>query len=244
MMVRLTAVVISALFMLLVSARDAATGVAKADDYSSFWIWGGVKPQPALAKAEQLYILQGEVVEEGLLDKTRVFVVPQGMPVARIKKGKVWLVYRVDTLHWNPEIVRQLVVRLKEWQRSGNPIVGLQIDFDAGSRSLNEYAAFLRQLRTELPAEYRLSISGLLDWSSTGDVTTINRLVDVIDEIVIQTYQGRRTISDYHAYLPALRRLRIPFKIGIVQDGEWQAPDGMAQNPLFRGYVMFLLNQR
>ncbi|NTW53143.1 MAG: DUF3142 domain-containing protein, partial [Chlorobiaceae bacterium] len=189
-------------------------------------------------------ILQGAVVELGLHDESAVCVVSQGMPVARIKKGQVWLVYRVETLHWTPDIVHQLIFRLKEWQRSGNPIVGLQIDFDAGSLYLNEYATFLRQLRSELPAEYRLSISGLLDWSSTGDVTAINGLADVIDEMVIQTYQGRKTIANYQAYLPALKRLRVPFRIGVVQDGEWQAPDDLEYNPMFRGYVMFLLNQR
>jgi len=244
MKVKLPATVLTVLCLVSCYPREAEAGTAKADDYSSFWIWGGVKPQPVLGKAEQLYILQGAVVELGLHDELEVCVVSQGMPVARIKKGQVWLVYRVETLRWTPDIVHQLIFRLKEWQRSGNPIVGLQIDFDAGSLYLNEYATFLRQLRSELPAEYRLSISGLLDWSSTGDVTAINGLTDVIDEIVIQTYQGRKTIANYQAYLPALKRLRVPFRIGVVQEGEWQAPDDLERNPMFRGYVMFLLNQR
>jgi hypothetical protein len=241
---RLASTLLIALCFVLAYPGDAKAGTASADDFSSFWIWGGVKAQPLLGKAEQLYILQGAVVEMRSHDESRVCVVSQGMPVARIKKGQVWLVYRVETLHWTPAIVHQLICRLKEWQRWGNPVVGLQIDFDSGSLYLNEYAAFLRQLRSELPAEYRLSISGLLDWSSTGDVTAINGLTDVIDEIVIQTYQGRMTIANYQTYMPALKRLCVPFRIGVVQEGEWQAPDDLERNPMFRGYVMFLLNKR
>jgi hypothetical protein len=60
--------------------------------------------------------------------------------------------------------------------------------------------------------------------------------------VVIQTYQGRKTITNYNAYLPALKRLTLPFKIGLVQNGEWQAPEYLEASPWFRGYVVFLRN--
>lgn len=170
-------------------------------------------------------------------------VIAQGMPVARIKNGRVWLVYRADTLRWTAEIMPAIILRLQQWQQAGNPVVGLQIDFDAKTRHLQEYATFLKQIRTLLPPDYRLSITGLLDWSSTGDIKTINRLKNVVDEVTVQTYQGRRTISTYNTYLPALQRLTIPFKIGLVQNGEWQAPAYLRSNPWFKGYVVFLQNQ-
>ena len=100
----------------------------------------------------------------------------------------------------------------------------------------------MRDLRTRLPAGYRLSITGLLDWSSQANPAELAALRNTIDEIVLQTYQGRRTISNYRTYLASLMRLRIPFKIGLVQGGEWQAPADLAENPWFRGYVVFLLN--
>lgn len=63
----------------------------------------------------------------------------------------------------------------------------------------------------------------------------------VVDEVVIQTYQGRRTIPGYESYLASLARLPIPYRIGLVQGGEWRAPAGLNADPEFRGYVVFLL---
>ena len=222
---------------------QAAEAIVRAEDYSSFWIWGGVKPQAALSQAESLYILQGHVIEAKGTNNPKMVVVTQGMNVARLTRGKVWLVYRADTLRWTPPVMAGIVARLDEWRRHGNPVVGLQIDFDARTRHLREYAGFLRKVRMELPERYLLGITGLLDWSSTGDVGTINGLRNVIDEVVVQTYQGRRTITNYQVYLPALRRLMLPFKVGVVQHGEWEAPDYLESNPWFRGYVVFLRNE-
>jgi hypothetical protein len=240
---RQPAALITALLCALLHTCPAHAGIVTATDYSSFWIWGGVKPQPVLSRAENLYILQGQVIERKRHNRDDVMVVAQGMPVARIKKSRIWLVYRADTLRWTPDIMPAIILRLKQWQLSGNPVVGLEIDFDAKTRYLQEYVTFLKQIRTQLPAEYRLGITGLLDWSSTGDINAINQLQDVIDEITVQTYQGRRTITNYAAYLPALARLTLPFKIGLIQNGEWLAPEGLEANPWFQGYVVFLQNK-
>lgn len=238
-----SALAIMVLLLTLVQALPVRAGIVQATDYSSFWIWGGVKPQPVLSQAKSLYILQGEVIAKKQQDISRVMVVDQGMPVARLSKSKVWLVYRADTLHWTPAVVQALISRLKRWKISGNPVIGLQIDFDVRTRHLEEYVLFLRQLRTQLPVQYQLSITGLLDWSSNGDIEAINRLKNVVDEVIVQTYRGRKTITDYAAYLPKLRRLTLPFKIGLIQNGEWQAPEDFESNPWFQGYVIFLQNQ-
>ena len=60
--------------------------------------------------------------------------------------------------------------------------------------------------------------------------------------MVLQTYQGRRTIPGYQAYMARLGRLKVPFKIGLLEGGEWTAPADLAANPWFRGYVVFLKN--
>ena len=216
------------------------TDVVQAEDYASFWIWGGVKPQPVLAQAESLYILQGEVAVE----RQRTKLTPQGMAVARLRKGEIWLVYRVNTLDWPPEIMPQIAARLNLWRLSGNPVIGLQIDFDAGTRQLRKYAAFLRQVRQELPAEYRFSITGLLDWTSNGDIGAINQLKRIVDEVVIQTYQGKKTVPNYSSYLRQTGRLTLPFKIGLVQGGTWQPDKKLESTSWFRGYVVFLQNSR
>ncbi len=207
-------------------------------------MWGGVKPQPVLSQARTLYILQGQVAEKEMEAGRKTVVIAQGTAVGRITDRDVWLVYRAATLEWTPETMRVILSRLERWKLSGNRTAGIQVDFDVKTRRLPEYVRFLRKLRSLLPAEYRLSITGLLDWANNGDPKAINGLKHVVDEVVVQTYQGRRTVRNYQVYLPALKRLALPFKIGIIQNGEWEAPAGLESNPFFQGYVVFLQNGR
>lgn len=229
----------------LCCAAPAAAEVAPAD-YNAFWLWGGVTPPPALApvlaKAEALYILQGEV----RLDRQRKMAElrAQGMSVPRLKNDAVWLVYRTDTLHWPARIAALMNARVARWRAAGNQVIGVQIDFDSATGRLADYAGFLRQLRGQLRPDCRLGITGLLDWSGRIDPTTMNDLAGTIDELVIQTYQGRKTIAGYAAYLPHLERLTLPFKIGLVEAGDWTAPADLAANAWFRGYVVFLTNRK
>ncbi|MGV8663901.1 DUF3142 domain-containing protein, partial [Pseudomonas aeruginosa] len=44
------------------------------------------------------------------------------------------------------------------------------------------------------------------------------------------------------ASLRRVRRLQLPYRIGLVRGGDAQAPDYLEQSPWFRGYVVFLLN--
>jgi hypothetical protein len=39
-----------------------------------------------------------------------------------------------------------------------------------------------------------------------------------------------------------MNRLGLPFKIGLIQGGEWQAPGYLQESEWFRGYVVFLRN--
>jgi len=225
----------------LLAFADARAAV-DARDYDSFWLWSGVAPQPVLSQAKSLYILQGQVSESRRSPQRTVNFIAQGIAIPRLTRGEVWVVYRAHTLRWPESVYQQLLGQVKRWQQAGNPVVGIQIDFDARTRYLDEYAAFLRDLRQRLPADLRLSITGLMDWSSNADPTAIAQLKGVVDEVVVQTYQGRHSIPDYAAYLPRMNRLGMPFKIGLVQGGEWQAPGYLKGNEWFRGYVVFLQN--
>jgi len=225
----------------LVAPGRAVAAPVVATDHDSFWLWAGVTSQPVLAKARSLYFLQGEVVQPRR-PGAGIRLVAQRGAAPHAHPGQIWLTYRVSTLDWPQPVYDQIFARLERWRAAGQPVTGLQIDFDSGTRQLERYGRFLRDLRARLPAGYRLSITGLLDWSSQAGPTELAALRSTIDEIVLQTYQGRRTISNYRAYVASLMRLRIPFKIGLVQGGEWQAPAGLAENPWFRGYVVFLLN--
>jgi hypothetical protein len=227
-----------AALLLLLTITPAAAAPTDAADHDAFFLWAGVKPQRVLANARRLYLLQGQV-EDG----EPVRLIAQRAALPRIAHAEVWMVVRVETLAWPDAVYRQVLAALARWRAAGSKVVGLQIDFDAGTRHLERYASFLADLRKRLPAAYRLSITGLLDWSSNGDPAGLAALGGVVDEVVLQIYQGRRVIPGYAGYLAALDRLQLPFRIGLLQGGDWEAPARLADNPWFRGYVVFLVNE-
>jgi hypothetical protein len=208
-----------------------------ADRYDSFWLWAGVRPQPVLGRARALYLLDGEI---RALEPGRYAALRPGVP--RLSGKAVWLVVRTDTLDWPDNAVGALAARLDRWAAAGNRVEGLQVDFDARSRGLARYFGFLREVRLGLPERYRLSITGLMDWSANADPAALAGLRGVVDEVVVQTYQGRSTIPGYEAWFDRMRGLPLPFKVGLVQGGEWREPAGLAKEPNFRGYVVFLVN--
>ena len=223
--------------MLLLASCQPKQSRVDAADYDAFWLWAGVKPRPVLDSARTIYILEAEV--RGAANARLISLRPA---TPRVSHAELWLVYRVETLAWDDAIYRQLNSDLARWKAGGNHVVGVQIDFDAATKGLSGYAAFLRNLRAQLPVDAKLGITGLLDWSSQGDSADLNQLNGVVDEVVLQTYQGRHTIKGYENYLQSLGRLRMSYKLGLVQNGEWRAPPSLAIDPHFQGYVVFLLN--
>ncbi|WP_245500949.1 DUF3142 domain-containing protein [Lichenibacterium minor] len=215
----------------------AAPEIVEAGRYRAFWLWAGVRPQPALAGAEAVYLLQGEV-EDGPV----VRLASRRAAIPHVRGSDVWLVVRAATLAWPPAVYAQVLRALADWRAAGDRVVGVQIDFDARTRGLAGYAAFLKDLRGRLPADCRLGITGLLDWSANGDPAGLAALAGTVDEVVLQIYQGRHVIPGYAAYLGTLGRMTVPFRIGLLQGAEWRPPEGLERRPLFRGYVVFLRN--
>jgi hypothetical protein len=221
----------------LACAVPAGAVPVVADRYDAFWLWAGVKPQPVLKHAHQIYLLQGEVVASN-----PARLVAQRPAIPRISEPEIWMVVRVQTLQWTPHIYEQLRAQITRWQAAGNHVVGVQIDFDAHTRHLADYAAFLADLRRKLPGGCKLGITGLLDWSANGDPKGLDALAGIVDEVVLQIYQGRHVIPGYADYFRRLDRLPIPFRVGLLQGGEWLPPPTLATNPRFNGYVVFLTN--
>lgn len=213
--------------------------IVDANLYDAFWIWGNISSAPYLERAQQIYILQGEI----RANKTRKQseLTPQGISVRHLPKHKIWLVFRSYHLNWQTDNIEKIVARMQQWERNGNQIVGLQIDFDSKTSQLKPYALFLKQLRQQLPAKYQLSITGLMDWSNIKDAETLSLLRENIDELIIQSYQGTTTIANADAYLNKIPKLNLPYKIGIVQHGQWAKQKSIEQDPNFKGYVVFLL---
>lgn len=192
-----------------------------------------------LKHARTIYILQGEIREAR---KPRLVSLRPGTP--HIDHAQLWVVYRTETLDWSEDIVPQIRADLNRWKAAGNRVTGVQIDFDAATSGLSGYALFLRKLRSQLPSDSKLSVTGLLDWSSQGNSADLNALAGVVDEVVLQSYQGRHTIPGYDAYLSTLTRLDMPYRIGLVQNGDWKPRAALRRDPDFKGYVIFLLNPK
>lgn len=188
--------------------------------------------------ARTVYLHQGEVVtRQGLVRFERL-----GLPVSRLTFPQIWITVRFTTLEIPDEMLARIIRLMQRWRLAGNHVVGLQIDFDAATRRLEHYGQFLQRVRKMMPAEYALGVTGLLDWAKTGNVATLNALP--IDELVVQSYQGRHTVPNYADYLPALTALRIPFRLGVVQHGQWRQQDEqrLLASPWYRGGVVFMLN--
>ena len=223
--------------LLLAMVMPARAEVVRAEDHDSFWLWAGVEPQGMLARARELYLLAGEVSDRG-----HPHVISQRSATPHVANADVWIVYRAQTIDWNDAVLDEVLAHVESWRAAGNRIVGLQIDFDAGTKHLERYAEFLGEVRARLPGQYRLGVTGLLDWSANGDPAGLDALAGVVDEVVLQIYQGHHVIPGYERYLAKLDRMKVAFRIGLLQGGEWQAPPLLAMNDKFRGYVVFLLN--
>jgi hypothetical protein len=204
--------------------------------YQAFFLWPGVPAPSWLGTASEVYLLAGEV-RHGSNDR---FHLLRATP--RTPGPKLWLVVRVERLDWTEAVTRQVLHTIALWEAAGNRLEGLQIDFDSATRGLAQYAAFLRDVRGRLPRRWKLSITGLMDWSAGGDAGALRQLSGTVDEIVVQTYQGRETIPGYERYLASLLRLGMPYRIGLVSGGLWRAPSELTRDPAFRGYVVFLLD--
>ncbi len=228
----------AALVLALLLAACAPSGAQRveAEQYDAFFLWAGVKPQPVLDQAKTLYLLAGEVRRDGGYVPLRA--TPQ------VKHAEVWLVVRAQSLDWPPATMERVGNELARWQGAGNRLAGVQIDFDSSTRGLDRYAAFLKQLRGGLDPRFRLSITGLMDWSANADPSALAALKGTVDEVVVQSYQGRATIPGYQTYLARLARVPVPHKVALVQGGEWTEPTALKTDPLFRGYVVFLVNPR
>ena len=205
--------------------------------YDAYFLWAGVVPQAALEDAKTIYILSGEVRRE---DNSKLLNLKAGVP--NITHADIWMTVRVERIDWRDQVFDRILSDLRRWEEAGNRLQGLQIDFDAATLHLDKYQSFLAELRKRLPERFSLSVTGVMDWLVLGKSDVLENLGEVVDEVVIQTYQDRDTIEGYEFYLGSLSRLKFPYRIGIVQGGSWQEPINLKIDPDFKGYVVFLVN--
>lgn len=188
--------------------------------------------------AEAVFLLWGELRVE---DPNRI--VPLLSTVPQGDTDALWLVVRAERLDWGEGAYDQLLSAAQAWQ-SARRLAGVQIDFDSSTADLGRYAEFLSDLRTRLPDELKLSATGLMDWPANASQGDLLALAEPLDEIVIQTYRHTTTTAGYERYLQSTQRLDLPFRIALVEHGDWSEPPHLRADPDFKGYVVFLLAER
>lgn len=205
-------------------------------DHDAFYLWSGVEPVAGMEDAEAVYLHWGEL-RRG--DPNRMVVLRRTVP--RAMPGELWLVVRAERLDWGDGAYTELARSAQLWNRDG-ALTGVQVDFDASTPRLGDYARFLKDLRNRLDPALRLSATGLMDWPANASATDLAAVAQALDEIVIQTYRGTRTVQGYGAYLAATSRLALPYRIAVVEGGVWSLPSHIAADPRYQGTVVFLLS--
>jgi len=222
------------------STAHAEATTVKAVDFEEYWLWAGVRTRPEIASAKTIYLLQGEVALEA--PGGSISIKPQGGAQPAPHHQDLWIVYRVGTLEWSPDVFASLIRKYSNWKAVSGKIHGVQIDFDAGTRNLANYVEFLKSLRQQLPQGCKVSVTGLMDWAANANTDEINKLSGVVDEVVFQTYRKDKTVDDIDKYLRKMERIQIPFKIGLGEGALWDTSAPIARHQYFRGYVVFLRN--
>jgi len=208
-----------------------------------FWFWEGseVTAQTATLSADTVYFHGGRI-EQGA-GRNFWFVgrnLPEPLPDAK----EYWMTLRyerqqVPSVDAIPQLGESLRWTKAEADRRHIPFAGVQLDIDAPTGSLRQYATFLREVRKVLPSGTRLSITALLDWFREG--TSISEVIKEVDEFVPQFYdlsgsdEGRGTFRvsvsqpqdlrpvaariDSAEWGPRFNRYAKPYRIGISTFG-------------------------
>ena len=227
---------------LLITAATPLHEAVQSEHYQEFWVWGGIHAAQIPQPAQRLYLLQGGI---RLNSQNQPIFQRQGI-LPQLLNAPIFLVYHLETLAWNAVLKQSILNQIKAWQAYQQPVLGIQLDFDAGTKNLQYYEQFLRQVRAEFPPQYQLSITGLLDWSQNANPEVLLNLADILDEVIFQTYQGKNTIPDYARYIHSLLRLQVAFKVGVVEGADWNVAYErlLRKSPYFRGMVVFMLPRK
>lgn len=225
---------VTAMYRVHHHASTQASSTVNPQSYSEFWLWPGVT-MPADLEINRLYVLAQA------FNRQERFEPYWPSPPHLKKTGEVVLVYRLEKPVAADVLAEHAQLDIAAWELAGNRVRGIQIDFDSGTSSLENYATFLARLRTALDKHFILSVTGLMDWGNARQYD-MQAMSATVDEIVFQTYQGTATLPGYETYLKKIIALKIPFKIGVISGGEFssRASDQLAGQSGFLGFVVFL----
>jgi hypothetical protein len=194
---------------------------------TGYWYWSD-RTDPADLPGDpidSLYVHAGNIHSDqrGWFAYARL---PDRLPPAR----EYWVVFRYDRqslpdLAAAPLVARETARLIAAARRNGVSIFGLQLDIDSPTSALGQYAAFLREVKKDLPG-VPVSITALLDWFRPG--TAVADVIRETHEFVPQFYdtadprRNRYAIAepvDAARWGPIFNRFRKPFRIGISTFG-------------------------
>src|SRR3569832_76861 len=101
------------LWAAITSLSGAQPSPVDANRYDAFWLWAGVEPQPALAHARTIYLLDAEV------RPGKAALVSQRPALPHVPDADVWMVVRDETLDWSPTLYGQVLADLEHWRAAG-----------------------------------------------------------------------------------------------------------------------------
>jgi len=102
-------------FALLIISNPKAQ-IVEANKYDRYWLWAGIKSQSILTNAKTIYILDAQIEEKNNGPR----LVSQRSATPRTKNVDIWIVYRVETLDWQPQIYNQINSHISKWKNAGN----------------------------------------------------------------------------------------------------------------------------
>jgi hypothetical protein len=212
-----------------------------ASPQNAYWIWSGINYPGKIPKKSLLYIHQGTLLNK----KGSFYFQRQGLGLSVLKDHPIYLTIRIQHLYFNQAFITNLIVLLQRWQRRGNQVLGLQLDFDSPTNKLEKYADFLSWVRQILPKQYRLSITGLADWASQKNTEVIKKISQNADEIIFQLYNGQSAIPHLDLYLNRLINTKSNFKLGLLEkmNTDHNTYKKIFANQNFQGIVKFIIKE-
>ncbi len=204
---------------------------------TSYWVWAGVPFNRVPKLGSSVYVFQGQI-----LDKAgQIYFAKQGLSSFNTGLRELYLVFRLSSLKHIDALNNLLEFAIHSWEKHGNIVKGVQLDFDSSTPNLNKYGDFLKRVRGLLPRNYQLSITGLGDWVRSKE-STDKWFFGSVDEVIFQLYQGRKSISDREYYIGKMATLKTPFKVGILESDPLSPNEEkfLKNCSQYRGIVLFL----
>lgn len=148
------------------------------------------------------------------------------LPALATSKRPVRLVVRIEGSRLPLAVVDLLETlgpQVERWRAAGVDLTGIEIDHDCATSALADYASWLRQLRSGLSGELRLSITALPSWL---DSPALDQVLAAVDDSVLQVHgveRPDRSLFDGDRArqwtLAFARRTRHPFAVALPAYG-------------------------